>query len=280
MRNTYVFIVFLTLVVLAVLYGVFQVNGFPVSQRALALDSKRLINFSNLTYSIQDYYSKNGSLPPNLDVLLTVGMISTSSDTTKDPETKKTYEYHTTGKRSYQLCTTFSADYKKQLRTSSYSYPVSTGSDSSKIDYKKGHACIDYVLPSYIYAPTPTQSPNGSAYQEASINILQPTWGSSVCLNQNTKITWKTKGSGLDGVKIGLFTNGTNNKYYDISNLNSFTDSSDGSYTWKAGETATGITLEPGTRYYLIMQATFYGKTVNGYGGEFELKNCTTDKKS
>jgi hypothetical protein len=99
-------------------------------------------------------------------------------------------------------------------------------------------------------------------------------------LNQDTKITWKTKGSGLDGVKIGLFTNGANNKYYDISNLNSFTDSSDGAYTWKAGETATGITLEPGTRYYLIMQATFYGKTVNGYGGEFELKNCESAKKS
>lgn len=280
MRNTYVFIVFLTLVVLAVLYGVFQVNGFPVSQKALALDKARLSDFSSLSYTIQSYYSNNGKLPTDIQKDLTQQVLQSGTIKLTDPETKKPYEYHATGKRSYELCTTFSADYKKQLGTSSYSYPVSTGSESPKIDYKKGHACIDYVLPSYIYAPTPTQSPNGSAYQESSINVLTPTWGSSLCLNQDTKITWKTKGEGLDTVRIGLFTGGTDNKYYDITSLSSFGDASTGSYTWKAGETATGITLSPKTSNYLVMQATFYGKTINGYGGEFELKNCTADKKS
>jgi hypothetical protein len=278
MRNTSIFLVFLTGIVALSLYGVFVVNGVPISQHALALDKTRLSNFYSASYAIQGYYSRNGKLPTDLDKELEAQDFSTPAKLLSDPETKRPYEYHVTGKRSYQLCTIFSADYK-QLQTSNYSYPVATD-DQPGLGYKKGHACVSYTLPSYVYAPTPTMSPNGSAYQESSINVTAPTWGSSVCLNQDTKITWNTKGDGLDTVRIGLFTGGTDNKYYDITSLSSFGDSARGSYTWKAGETATGITLDPKKSNYLVMQATFYGKTISGYGGEFELKNCDSAKKS
>lgn len=126
MKYTYLFLLVLTVIVGAALYGVFSVNGLPASQQAIALDRARLNDFSTISYQIQDYYTANKVLPDSLEKLTERQKISSTQLQLTDPQTKKPYRYQVKGAYEYELCTTFSADYKDQQRSGNgpYTYYV------------------------------------------------------------------------------------------------------------------------------------------------------------
>ena len=82
MRNYYIFIALLNVLVVVVIMGGFIIGGTPVSQRDRALDATRLSNFSIIKYRIEDYYRTNRELPSALSQL-------TGEFSAQDPETKE-----------------------------------------------------------------------------------------------------------------------------------------------------------------------------------------------
>lgn len=141
MRNYYLFVAFLGIVVIAVIAMGFKIMGTPFSQRVMALDTTRLSDFSNIRYRIEDYYRVNKKLPAGFYQLN--GILNT-----KDPETKQDYKYEVVSEASYNLCATFSTDSEQSLNSST-AIP-SLGSPLYENKHKKGYDCITYTLPSYL----------------------------------------------------------------------------------------------------------------------------------
>lgn len=159
MRNYYIFIGLLGVLVIGVIVTGFILGGTPISQRAIALDKSRLSDFSNIKYKIEDYYRDNKTLPASLSSLK--GNLKL-----QDPETKSNYTYSVTSSTAYKLCTAFSTD-SNQEKEDYYNY-----STSDKNSHKKGYDCLEYALSDYVInpsgssrsSPTPTPTINPADY--------------------------------------------------------------------------------------------------------------------
>ena len=283
MKYTYFFLLLLTVIVGGVLYGVFQVNGFPASQQAVALDRARLNDFSAISYRIQDYYSSNKVLPKSIDKVSESVRFSSTPLRLTDPQTKKSYGYHVKGAHEYELCTTFSADYKDQQRSSNgpYTYYVD-GSDSIvKINYKKGPACILYTLPKYVYEVTPTIQPYVYDYTPpvatpTPVNkVRSPVSGTIVCSESNFNINWFSKGKGSHTVAIGLVSPENIARIIGTVNIPHENDSEMlDVYTWKVPESVSQLKLPKEYGYYITIADTLNGETTTTTGEKFELRTC------
>lgn len=87
----------------------FVLAGSPSHQRAVRLDEQRIMDLQNIEYEIGNYWREKNELPPELSYLerdLYYFLLPV------DPETQKNYVYEATGKLSFELCATFSADYQ------------------------------------------------------------------------------------------------------------------------------------------------------------------------
>lgn len=107
MNKYYLFIGALTIFVITLIGFSISVVGTPFAARAQELDRQRIQDFSAIKQQVNDYYYKNQSLPTKL-----AGLSNSiyGSFNTKDPETKKEYEYKVVSQTSYNLCTTFSTE--------------------------------------------------------------------------------------------------------------------------------------------------------------------------
>lgn len=280
MRYTYFFLLLLTIIVGAALYGVFSVNGLPASQQAIALDRARLNDFSTISYQIQDYYTANKVLPDTLEKLTERQKISSTQLQLTDPQTKKPYAYHVKGAYEYELCTTFSADYDDQKKSTSGSYMTYVNSDITvKLDYKKGYACVGYTLPKYIYEASPTPYVYNYTPPIATptpINkVRSPVSGTIVCAESNFNINWFSKGKGSHTVAIGLVSPENIARVIDTVNIPHENDSEMlDQYTWKVPESVSQLKLPKEYGYYITIADTVNGKTTTTTGEKFEIRNC------
>lgn len=143
MRKHFAAILIINLVVIICVVAGFAITGTPAEVKNLALDNQRINHFMQIKYSADNYYRTNGKLPSTLDSL------SDASASTKDPATKKVYEYALVTPTKYKLCAQFSTDSdeikKKYQNSYRYSY---YGNDAGK--HKKGYDCIEYGVSDYV----------------------------------------------------------------------------------------------------------------------------------
>lgn len=282
MWKTYSIIGVLFCITALALLGVFLVNGFPVSQQAIAQDRLRLNDFSSLSYRISDYYSTHKQLPSTLDDLRGTQKLSDTELKFTDSVTKKKYDYKTKDEHTYQLCTTFSASSKDQqsVKGSPLGYYASVDS-SQKQEYKKGYACITYALPTYMYQTTPLPT---STYQYIAPQVVTPTpvnkirypvKGLIVCAENNLNVQWFSTGKGDHHVEVGLVT--PEGKSYTLGTVNiphaTETEMLD-QYTWNVPSTVSAHGLSMETGYYVTVSDTLNGKVSNTNGETFEIRKC------
>lgn len=79
----------------------------PSLQRQRRLDTKRIRDLTNISYSIDSYWERKKSLPPDLATLDREPGLKIPL---KDPETGIAYVYELTNSKSYRLCAVFSLD--------------------------------------------------------------------------------------------------------------------------------------------------------------------------
>jgi hypothetical protein len=106
------------LVVASVVYALF-LSGSPGTQRALQFDQRRVSDLQQISYAIDEYWTRNQALPETLEKLQDSRYYFVQSLT--DPETGKPYEYQISGEKTYELCAVFalsSADDRQLLRFS------------------------------------------------------------------------------------------------------------------------------------------------------------------
>jgi hypothetical protein len=103
---TYLAIISTVVVVLAVVAAIIIMDP-PGLQRKSRIDAHRVDNLNNISSSIDSYWERKKSLPPDLSAL---DMEPGLKIPLKDPETSIPYLYEVTGKDSYRLCAVFSVD--------------------------------------------------------------------------------------------------------------------------------------------------------------------------
>ncbi|MBI3380289.1 LamG domain-containing protein [Candidatus Gottesmanbacteria bacterium] len=150
MRNYYIFIGFLGILVFTVVLLGLTIVGNPFAQRDKSFDNTRLSDFGSIRYEIEKFFSTNYKLPNQLTDLKSKVAI-------KDPKTRKDYDYIVLNDKGYKLCTDFSTDSNDTI-SDRYSYP-SSYYDQWK--HKKGYDCIEYTVPDFLIRnlPTPTLKP-------------------------------------------------------------------------------------------------------------------------
>lgn len=137
MRNYYIFISILGVVVLTGVVIGFVVGGNPTQLKEMGYDASRVGGFSTISYNIDNYFQTNNKLPTTLadTTLLPTNTI--------DPITKKPFVYEVTSPTSYKLCTDFSTDTTKPENMKN-TYNYIGGTDTQK--HKKGYDCITYKV--------------------------------------------------------------------------------------------------------------------------------------
>lgn len=121
----YLAIVVSIIVGLAVITAIFILDP-PSVQRQRKLDSRRVRDLTNISHSIDSYWERKKSLPPDLATLdgepgLKIPL--------KDPETGVAYVYEITSSKSYRLCAVFSLDSSGETRecNSRWKWPHGAG---------------------------------------------------------------------------------------------------------------------------------------------------------
>lgn len=279
MRNTYLFLLLLTIVAIATISGVFLKNGLPISRQALALDNTRLQDFTNISYAVESYYAQQGKLPEKLSEISLNGPYADI----KDPQSKEGYGYIVRGEREYQLCTTFSASYdeaKKYDSTIDYQYP--TSQPKKNFTYKKGYSCITYIIPSTVYpynstipvitppllTPTPTQPVS---------KVVSPAKNDVLCVEDNRRLMWFATGKGDHKVTITLLSPA--NVAYGVAEVNIPHENGDeimDDYTWNLPDTMSKLKLNPDKGFRMTIAGTNNGKTYAYTSELFEIKDCYT----
>lgn len=148
-----IFIIFI-LVAAAVAYG-FTSSGSPAKIRAQKFDQQRSLHLSSLSYSINNYYSKNGILPPTLGDAYSISSYSLR-EVPKDPETKENYEYIPGAGGSYKLCAVFSEKSSEEDVKDVYERSVLMY-ESNLNQHPKGYYCASFTAPARrtnTYQPT------------------------------------------------------------------------------------------------------------------------------
>ena len=124
----------------AVVYG-FLSGGSPWEARNRKFDETRISNLREIKYAVESYFAQNKSLPENLSQVKD-NLYGDKKVT--DPESGIEYEYKTTGRTSYQLCTTFNTNPSANETTL---YRMSNNDDFA--NYQKGPKCFDIKVTDY-----------------------------------------------------------------------------------------------------------------------------------
>lgn len=144
MRNYFIFIGLLAVLVTGLVVVSFSVMGNPFDQKLRAKDEAIISDFNNITSSVVNFYQLNHQLPESLSELqATYGVTDLTS-----------YQYEIVSATSYNLCSTFSTDTKTRPSPDTSYYPVY----DSDYSHPKGPACILFKVPTYLI-PTPTLFP-------------------------------------------------------------------------------------------------------------------------
>lgn len=79
----------------------------PAAERRRRLDERRVEDLQEVAAAIDVYWTREGTLPPDLDVL--AGWQGLDAPRT-DPVTEEPYRYELTGESTYRLCATFATE--------------------------------------------------------------------------------------------------------------------------------------------------------------------------
>jgi len=101
----------------------------PTEARNRKLDEKIIQDFDAMRYAIDSYYSKNKTLPQNLEDI----KIETIKPHDLNFDSSKEYDYKITGQETYELCANFSSSNLE--KTMSYNDTV--------WKHDKGYQCIE-----------------------------------------------------------------------------------------------------------------------------------------
>jgi hypothetical protein len=159
MIRTYITATILTVIMIAaVVYGIFE-SGSPFEIRNKKFDQQRVSDLSNLTYSVEDYYKSKGVLPEKLS---DIKSSTYSSYNTKDPESKKDYEYQASGSNAYKICADFSTDTSKANSSESLNTIASYDPYNQKYAHPKGHYCFEFDTQGQVQNQISTTSPTST----------------------------------------------------------------------------------------------------------------------
>ncbi|MCR4256685.1 MAG: hypothetical protein NUW08_03195, partial [Candidatus Uhrbacteria bacterium] len=95
--------------VLAVLVAGLWLGGSPAQERARRVDAARVSDFQSISNAIDQYYTANSNLPPDLDTLARARETYWVSSLV-DPDSGEPYEYRIGSGSTYELCSDFSTD--------------------------------------------------------------------------------------------------------------------------------------------------------------------------
>ncbi len=85
----------------------------PAVQRQRRLDARRVKDLTGISYSIDSYWERKKSLPPDLATLEREPGLGVPL---KDPQTGIAYGYEVTAPKSYRLCAVFELDSSDESR--------------------------------------------------------------------------------------------------------------------------------------------------------------------
>lgn len=105
-KNIIVASVVVALVVAAVIVGVILLDS-PAQERLRRLDERRVSDLRELSYAVDVYWTREGSLPSSLEDLSNEERVVREL---ADPETGNPYEYRVLGDKAYELCAVFARD--------------------------------------------------------------------------------------------------------------------------------------------------------------------------
>jgi len=94
--------------IVAAIGGGLYLSGSPGKERDRQFDARRLSDLQQIASAVDSYYSRNNSLPPDLDVLTsTDGREGYLIGNFRDPRSDRGYEYEPLGEADFQLCAVF-----------------------------------------------------------------------------------------------------------------------------------------------------------------------------
>lgn len=109
----------LAIVVVAVaVVGVILLDS-PAEERLRRLDERRIADLHEISYAVDVYWTREGTVPPSLEVL---GNEERIVRELADPETGEPYEYRVLGGNDYELCAVFAREIDAGGRDVPYEY--------------------------------------------------------------------------------------------------------------------------------------------------------------
>jgi len=143
------------LFVLAALVTGFVVMGSPFTQRAYRLDEQRIGDLSNIQWQVVNYWQSKEVLPSEL-VALEDDLRGFQLPV--DPVTGALYRYQITGSLSFELCSTFDQESRKELKGRG-EYPVydefsSVFPEGSTWEHESGDVCFERTIDPDFLKPT------------------------------------------------------------------------------------------------------------------------------
>ena len=94
-------------VVVAAVIGALAVIDSPAKERAKKLDDRRISDLREIERSIDLYWTRHESLPPDLETLEQEPGVEIPSE---DPESERPYEYRPSDSKTYELCAVFATE--------------------------------------------------------------------------------------------------------------------------------------------------------------------------
>lgn len=103
--GTHLFVGVITLLVTAAVVAGLIIAGSPEAERMRRADQQRQSDLQQISYAVDVYWNRAGSLPASLDELTKSPDVYVQN--IRDPRTTETYTYRTTDVDAYELCTNF-----------------------------------------------------------------------------------------------------------------------------------------------------------------------------
>ncbi len=134
-------------VVATIIFGFFMA-GSPQSERARRFDDQRVNDLVGIQNQITNYWQAKQKLPETLDDLH--DPISGYTQP-MDPETNVSYEYRTTGDKSFELCVVFKTDSASDQTIATKPMPV--GRINENWSHRQGRTCFSRAIDPDLYPP-------------------------------------------------------------------------------------------------------------------------------
>lgn len=109
-------ICFAVVVVATVITGILLLDS-PAQERLRRLDERRVSDLREISYAVDVYWTREGSLPSSLKDLSDEERVVREL---ADPETGDPYEYRVLGEKAYALCAVFALDTGTDERDAPY----------------------------------------------------------------------------------------------------------------------------------------------------------------